>query len=68
VYVRRLPEGVWLATSDDIPGLFVEGDTDAEAREEALKWAKELLVDNRGLDPAAEVSLLFLNISGVFTR
>jgi hypothetical protein len=38
VVVRRLPEGVWLATSDDLPGLIVE----TETREEAIDLSREL--------------------------
>jgi predicted RNase H-like HicB family nuclease len=41
VVVRRLPEGVWLATSDDLPGLIVETDT----REEAIDLSPELALD-----------------------
>lgn len=53
------PEGVWLATSGDIPGLFVEGDTLEEARAEALAWGRELLADNLGLDPDQGVVFVF---------
>ena len=41
VVVRRLPEGVWLATSDDLPGLIVETGT----REEAIDLVPELALD-----------------------
>ena len=41
VVVRRLPEGVWLATSDDLPGLIVETDT----REEAIDLSPELALE-----------------------
>jgi len=50
IALARQPEGVWLATSNDIPGLFVEGDTAEEAREEAFAWGRELLADNLGYD------------------
>ena len=39
--VRRLPEGVWLATSDDLPGLIVE----TETREEAIDLSPELALE-----------------------
>ena len=68
IYLQLLPEGVWLASSDTIPGLFVEGDTEAEARAEAQDWAKELLVDNCGLDPSEDVKLVFANISAAYVR
>ena len=41
VVVRRLPEGVWLATSDDLPGLIVETGT----REEAIDLSPELALE-----------------------
>jgi predicted RNase H-like HicB family nuclease len=46
VVVRRLPEGVWLATSDDLPGLIVETDTREEAINLSRELAFELLKDN----------------------
>jgi predicted RNase H-like HicB family nuclease len=68
IYLQQLPEGIWLASSDTIPGLFVEGDTETEARTEAQDWAKELLVDNCGLDPAEDIKLIFANISAGYAR
>ncbi len=41
VSVRKLPEGVWLVTSDDLPGLIVETDT----AEEAIDLSRELAID-----------------------
>jgi predicted RNase H-like HicB family nuclease len=41
VVVRKLPEGVWLATSDDLPGLIVE----TETREEAIDLSPELALE-----------------------
>lgn len=43
VTVRRLPEGVWLATSDDLPGLIVETGTREEAIDLSPELASELL-------------------------
>jgi hypothetical protein len=43
VVVRRLPEGVWLATSDDLPGLIVETDTREQAIDLSPQLALELL-------------------------
>jgi len=44
--VRQLPEGVWLATSEDVPGLIVEADT----RDEAIDLARSLALDLLELD------------------
>jgi predicted RNase H-like HicB family nuclease len=41
IAMRRLPEGIYLATSRDVPGLTVEADT----REEAEKIAPEVALD-----------------------
>ena len=38
IRVKRLPEGVFLATSDDVPGLTVE----CETRDEILATAPEI--------------------------
>ena len=56
VVVRRLPEGVWLATSDDLPGLIVETGT----REAAIDLAPELaleLLDEKSGQRAPEIRL-----------
>jgi hypothetical protein len=60
----REPEGVWTATSADIPGLFIEGASSDEARAEATAWARELLIDNAGLSSDAKVRLVFVTESG----
>jgi predicted RNase H-like HicB family nuclease len=41
--IEKLPEGVYLATSDDIPGLVAQGRTVAETVEIARDMAKKLL-------------------------
>lgn len=43
LHIERLPEGVYLATSDDIPGLVAQGRTIAETLEIARDVAKKLL-------------------------
>ena len=43
LHVEKLPEGVYLATSDDIPGLVAQGRTIAETLEIARDVAKKLL-------------------------
>lgn len=43
IHVEQLPEGVYLATSDDLQGLVAQGRTVAEALEIARDVAKKLL-------------------------
>ena len=50
ITVRQLPEGVWLAFSDDLPGLIVETDTRDEAIDLATDMALELM-ELRGKQP-----------------
>jgi predicted RNase H-like HicB family nuclease len=43
VTIRKLPEGVWLATSKDLPGLGDQAPTRHEALDAARAVAHELL-------------------------
>ena len=43
LHVEKLPEGYYLATSDDIQGLVVQGRTVAETMEIARDVARRLL-------------------------
>lgn len=43
LHVEKLPEGVYLATSEDIPGLVAQGRTITETLEIARDVAKKLL-------------------------
>jgi len=43
LHIEKLPEGVYLATSDDIPGLVAQGRTITETVEIARDVAKRLL-------------------------
>ena len=43
LHIEKLPEGVYLATSDDIPGLVAQGRTIVETLEIARDVAKKLL-------------------------
>jgi len=43
IHIERLPEGVYLATSDDIQGLVAQGRTITETLEIARDVAKKLL-------------------------
>lgn len=42
LHIKRLPEGVYLATSDDIPGLVVQGKTIVETIKNARTNAIDL--------------------------
>jgi predicted RNase H-like HicB family nuclease len=55
IHIRRLPEGVYLATSRDVPGLTVEGDTREEAERVAAEVALDLLEVEHGgpVEPAS---------------
>ncbi len=46
--IRRLPEGVYLATSNDVPGLVVECDTREETEAAAREIAIELIEEELG--------------------
>lgn len=48
IHVQRLPEGVYLATSPDVPGLTVEAGTREEAQRIAPDIALDLLEEKRG--------------------
>ena len=43
IHIRKLPEGVYLATSDSIQGLIAQGRTIAETLEIARDVAKKLI-------------------------
>lgn len=43
VHIEKLPEGVYLATSDDIQGLVAQGRTVTEALEIARDVARKLI-------------------------
>jgi predicted RNase H-like HicB family nuclease len=42
LHIEKLPEGVYLATSDDVPGLVAQGRTVAETIEIAFDVARIL--------------------------
>ncbi len=46
--IRHLPEGVYLATSDDLPGLTVECDSREEAEAAARAIALDLIEEELG--------------------
>lgn len=43
IYIEKLPEGVYLATSDDVQGLIAQGRTATEALEIARDVARKLI-------------------------
>ncbi len=43
LHIEKLPEGVFLATSEDVPGLVAQGRTITETLEIARDVAKKLL-------------------------
>jgi predicted RNase H-like HicB family nuclease len=43
IHIEKLPEGVYLATSDHVPGLVAQGRTVTEALEIARDVARKLL-------------------------
>jgi len=47
IQVEQLPEGVFLATSEDVPGLLAQGRTIAEALEIARDVATKLIEARR---------------------
>lgn len=61
IVVERLPEGVYLATSDRVPGLTVECDTPEETAAAAQDVALDLLEMEVGhsLDPRPEFAITY---------
>ena len=47
VHVERLPEGVYIATSEELPGLVAQGRTVAETLEIARDVARKLIEARR---------------------
>ncbi len=43
IHVEKLPEGIYLATSQDVPGLVAQGRTATEAIEIARDVARKLM-------------------------
>ena len=61
LHIEKLPEGVYLATSDDLPGLVAQGRTLTETLEIARDVARKLIEArmerdslNNILEPVAE--------------
>ncbi len=56
LHIEKLPEGVYLATSDDIPGLVAQGRTITETLEIARDVAKKLLEAQNERDNRIQLS------------
>ena len=48
LHIEKLPEGLYLATSDDVQGLVAQGRTIRETLEIALDLAKKLIEAQHG--------------------
>lgn len=56
LHIEKLPEGVYLATSDDVPGLVAQGRTITETIEIARDVAKKLIEAQSGDTVKAKLS------------
>jgi predicted RNase H-like HicB family nuclease len=56
IHIDKLPEGIYLATSEDVPGLVAQGRTATEALEIARDVARKLIEARR--ERAGELELL----------
>ena len=52
LHIEKLPEGLYLGTSDDVPGLIAQGRTIAETLEIARDVARKL-IEAQGGDSSA---------------
>ena len=58
IHVKKLPEGLYLATSDDVPGLVAQGRTVTEALEIARDVARKLLEARAERSDSIDLSLV----------
>ncbi|CAN5339858.1 hypothetical protein BH10ACI2_BH10ACI2_19020 [soil metagenome] len=56
LHIEKLPEGVYLATSDDVQGLIAQGRTISETIEIARDIAKKLVESQEGV--LSELSII----------
>jgi predicted RNase H-like HicB family nuclease len=56
LHIEKLPEGVYVATSDDVPGLIAQGRTVTETIEIARDVAKKLIEARGGPDAKLELA------------
>ena len=65
IHIERLPEGVYLATSEDVQGLVAQGRTVAETLEIARDVARKLIEAQEGLElPVVEESFDYSLVVG----
>ncbi len=57
LHIEKLPEGVYLATSDDLQGLVAQGRTIQETIEIAHDVAKKLL-ESQGAAPGTDLPIV----------
>ena len=55
LHIEKLPEGVYLATSDEVQGLVAQGRTIQETIEIARDVAKKLLEAREGFDTGLQL-------------
>jgi predicted RNase H-like HicB family nuclease len=65
LHIEKLPEGVYLATSEDVPGLVAQGRTVAETIEIARDVARVLLEVRASSPPAKNLVGDVLDVSVV---
>jgi predicted RNase H-like HicB family nuclease len=58
LHIEKLPEGVYLATSDDVPGLVAQGRTVSETIEIARDLARKLIEAEGAGKPRVKLSPL----------
>jgi predicted RNase H-like HicB family nuclease len=56
LHIEHLPEGLYLATSDDVPGLVAQGRTITETLEIARDVAKKLIEESGNSDSGAKLA------------
>lgn len=62
LHIERLPEGVFLATSEDVQGLVAQGRTIQETVEIARDLAKSLMELGGDIGPAPRIDVLDLPV------
>jgi predicted RNase H-like HicB family nuclease len=61
IHIEKLPEGVYLATSEDVPGLVAQGRTATEALEISRDVARKLIEARR--ERSGDIELLSIGDS-----
>ncbi len=58
IHIERLPEGVYLATSEEVPGLVAQGRTATETLEIARDVARKLIEARRERSGETQLSII----------